>query len=331
MLEAIVQPSLEVTIVESPIPTPAEGEILIKVVYSGVNPKDWKSVVYSGQSLNSGDDIAGIVEAVGGKVAGFRKGDRVAAFHQMRAPHGSFAEYAIAPTHTTFHLPDHTSFEELPPPWEPATTPVPLIVYGASGAVGAFVVKLACRSNIHPIIAVAGNGRPMVEKLLDASRGDVVIDYRRGPDHVISTVQQLLKDQRLESILHAFDTISEKGAAELVAQLLAPDGHATFVLPEKDYSAVAETILTSLTYVGYVHTGPFPADPNKGIKFNPAGHGADFSAVYSSLFTRGLQDGWLTGHPFEVVSGLGGLPTALRNLKAGTVSAKKYVIRISDN
>ena len=69
--------------------------------------------MYSDRPSNSGDDIAGVVEAVGRKVVGFRKGDRVAAFHQMRAPHGSFAEYAIAPARTTFHLPDRTSFEEV--------------------------------------------------------------------------------------------------------------------------------------------------------------------------------------------------------------------------
>ena len=34
-----------------------------------------------------------------------------AAFHQMMAPHGSFAEYAISEAHTTFHLPKVTSFE----------------------------------------------------------------------------------------------------------------------------------------------------------------------------------------------------------------------------
>ena len=39
MLEAIVQPSLEVEIVQSPVPTPGKGEVLIKVICSGVNPK----------------------------------------------------------------------------------------------------------------------------------------------------------------------------------------------------------------------------------------------------------------------------------------------------
>lgn len=45
------------------------------------------------------------------------KGDRVAAFHEMMQPHGSFAEYAIAHDYTTFHLPKTTSFEEVCLDW----------------------------------------------------------------------------------------------------------------------------------------------------------------------------------------------------------------------
>jgi NADPH:quinone reductase-like Zn-dependent oxidoreductase len=32
---------------------------------------------------------------------------------EMSAPHGSFAEYAIAWAYTTFHLPKNTTFEEV--------------------------------------------------------------------------------------------------------------------------------------------------------------------------------------------------------------------------
>jgi len=61
--------------------------------------------------MNSGDDIAGTVAAVGEDVYEFKPGDRVAAFHEMGTAHGSFAEYAIAHDYTTFHIPDNTSFE----------------------------------------------------------------------------------------------------------------------------------------------------------------------------------------------------------------------------
>ncbi len=47
---------------------------------------------------------------------------------------------------------------QLPQPWTPAINPNPLLVYGGSSAVGAFAIKLAIASNLHPIIAVAGAG-----------------------------------------------------------------------------------------------------------------------------------------------------------------------------
>lgn len=83
MREAIVHPDLSVNIIDSPIPTPNDDQILIKVVYSGTNPKDWKIPVWQKKASNTGDDIAGIVESVGANVTEFREGDRVAAFHQM--------------------------------------------------------------------------------------------------------------------------------------------------------------------------------------------------------------------------------------------------------
>lgn len=49
----------------------------------------------------------------------------------------------------------------LPQPWTPATEPIPLLIYGAASSVGAYAVQLARKSNIHPLICVAGNLRPM--------------------------------------------------------------------------------------------------------------------------------------------------------------------------
>jgi NADPH2:quinone reductase len=113
MKEALVSPVLTIEIVDTPIPTPGPKEVLIKVICAGCNPKDWKYPAFSKVTANSGDDIAGEVAEVGEGVVEFRRGDRVAAFHQMRTRGGAFAEYAIAPTATTFHLPKHTSFEEV--------------------------------------------------------------------------------------------------------------------------------------------------------------------------------------------------------------------------
>ena len=112
MKEAIVSATDQgVDIVDSPIPTPGPDQVVTKVVVSGSNPKDWKHPKAAGTSLNSGDDIAGVVHSVGSNVVEFKPGDRVAAFHQMGAPGGSYAEYAVSFDHATFHLPKNTTFE----------------------------------------------------------------------------------------------------------------------------------------------------------------------------------------------------------------------------
>jgi NADPH2:quinone reductase len=57
--------------------------------------------------------MAGVVSSVGTSVLEFKPGDRVAAFHTMQGPGGAFAEYGLAESWTTFHIPDGISFEEV--------------------------------------------------------------------------------------------------------------------------------------------------------------------------------------------------------------------------
>lgn len=112
MKEAIVAKGLGVTIQDVAIPEPQADQVIIQVVVSGSNPKDWKiPELVPDYNANSGDDIAGYVHSVGSDVWEFKKGDRVASFHEMMTPGGSFAEYAVGRQHTTFHLPKHLSFE----------------------------------------------------------------------------------------------------------------------------------------------------------------------------------------------------------------------------
>jgi NADPH2:quinone reductase len=65
-------------------------------------------------------------------------------------------------------------------PWSPPRE-FPLVIYGASSAVGAAVIRLANIVNVHPLICVSGDGIPFVETLIDKSKGSVTIDYRGGP------------------------------------------------------------------------------------------------------------------------------------------------------
>ena len=87
MKEAIVSAGPKIHIVDSPIPTPEPDQVVIKAVVSGSNPKDWKNPLPTmGKSFNTGDDVAGVVHSVGSNLVEFKRGDRVAAFHEILAP-----------------------------------------------------------------------------------------------------------------------------------------------------------------------------------------------------------------------------------------------------
>ncbi|KAL8946170.1 MAG: hypothetical protein Q9222_007401 [Ikaeria aurantiellina] len=350
MKEAIVQPNLDVNIVDSPTPVPGDDEVLTKVVVAGSNPKDWKRPEMASKAMNSGDDHAGIVHQVGKNVFEFKPGDRVACFHKMMAPGGSYAEYAISSAHATFHIPHETSFEEaasiplaamtaavglyqrlegLPMPWHPTTKPIPLIIYGAATAVGAYAVKLAQLSNIHPLICVAGRGIPFVEGLIDKNKGDVVLDYREGDETLIASMQAAGKKAG-GKVEYAYDAVSEHGSFENICKVLDHQtGQIALVLPGRDYSAIPSSIKKSSNMVGSIFPD-YDQEPIHKEAGTPAGN-PEFGYIMYRFFARGLQEGWFTGHPHEVVpGGLGGISGALKNLKDGKASAVKYVFRLGE-
>lgn len=64
-------------------PEPGAGQVLVRILASGVNPLDTK--IHAGQAAHArhplpailGIDLAGVVEEVGPGVSGFRRGDEV--------------------------------------------------------------------------------------------------------------------------------------------------------------------------------------------------------------------------------------------------------------
>ena len=218
---------------------------------------------------------------------------------------------------------------KLPPPWTPSTDNndkqkeekkttkqmLPLVIYGAASAVGAFAIQFAQKSDIHPIIAIAGNGEKFVETLIDRSRGDTIVDYRKGGDAVVQGIKDALNGEKL---CYAFDAITGHDSYVNIAKVLEQGkdvGHLTVVLPvEENKKGLLESFDITMTFVGKVH-----------------GEYKDFGFVYFRLMAYGLQQGWLKAHPQEIVKGgLAGIEGALKNLKAGKASAVKYVFRIAD-
>jgi NADPH:quinone reductase len=91
--------------VERSQPSPGAGEVLIKAEAIGVNFVDtyFRSGLYPHElPFVLGAEVAGIVEAVGDGVTGFRVGDRVATADAV----GAYAEYCVAPADLVASLPD---------------------------------------------------------------------------------------------------------------------------------------------------------------------------------------------------------------------------------
>lgn len=321
----------------------------------GTNPKDWKIPVWRDSETNTGDDIAGIIEAVGENVVGFHKGDRVAAFHEMMTPHGAFAEYAVAPYYTTFHIPDSTSYEEaatiplaaytsvcalfqeleVPEPWSPLAkaaakkgTKSPLIIYGASTATGAFAIKFAAAANVHPLIAVGSKRSEFIKPFLDESKGDALVDYTAysNEEDLIKAIQEAVKKGGAPDgrCWRAYDTVSEDETVRLLTKVIAGPADATGQKPR----------LTNILMKGNI-TG---ADPSVELVDTMVGqvHNKDekdklIGVTWGAAFSRGLREGWLTSHPYTVgQNGFESLSEGLKGLKEGKIRGQKYLTRVAE-
>jgi NADPH2:quinone reductase len=180
-------------------------------------------------------------------------------------------------------------------------------------------VKLARNSNIHPIIAVAGKGLRYVESLVDQAKGDIVLDYRSGPEELVRQIREHLKDGNYGGVRHGLDPGIGVSSQKVLTEIVASDGTINLVLPS---NFGVGSVKRTLTSVGVVHNqddGAYGPDAS------------DLGFVTCRWFTRAIQTGRFKGHPFEVrPQGLLGVEQALKDLKDGKQSAVKYVFRIAD-
>ncbi|KAJ8132405.1 hypothetical protein O1611_g1219 [Lasiodiplodia mahajangana] len=212
---------------------------------------------------------------------------------------------------------------------------MPFVVYGGASAVGAYAIQLAKHRGIHPIIAVAGRGVSFVEGLIDTSKGDAVVDYRAGDDAVVAAIREALKGAKLR---YALDAVRSGRSYINLAKVVTP-GKAEeppsklgLVLPLPGQSTSVAGHESTLVESSALPAGIKPVFAGVNLVHNPeSDRDRTFGFVYSRLLARGLRDGWLKPHPYEVQpDGLNGLEDALTRLREGQASAKKYVFRLAD-
>jgi NADPH:quinone reductase-like Zn-dependent oxidoreductase len=229
-----------------PDPTPGPGQLLVRVKACAINYPDVLIIEDKYQfkpprPFAPGGEIAGVVEAVGEGVEGWREGARLISM----LGHGGLAEKVVVDARMALPLPPERSFEEGAALILTYATSIhalldrgrlkegqTLLVLGAAGGVGIAAVELGKAYGARVIGAVSSEEK--AEAVRAAGADDVLI-YPRGP----------------------FDKEASKALAQMFKQAVGPNGADVIYDPVGgDY---AEPALRSIGWEGRYLVVGFPA------------------------------------------------------------------------
>ena len=197
---------------ELPTPTPAAGEVRVKLATSGVNPSDVKSRTarpLGSERIVPHSDGAGIIDAVGDGVRPTRVGERVWVWNgQWQRPMGTAAEFIVLPEGQAVTLADSTDFAAAACLGIPAMTAFQavrllgdiagrtVLVIGASSAVGHYATQLAVISGA-TVIGTAGSEDKI--KHARAAGAGATINYKT--ESVAERIRELTAGHGVDAIV----------------------------------------------------------------------------------------------------------------------------------
>jgi len=218
---------------DAPVPEPGEGQVLIKVHAAGINPVDWKKLLYNFVGLphphGVGTDVSGTVVKLGQGVTDFKVGNDVFTTLNLFKPSGSFAEYAVADTARLAHKGSkltHVQAAALPVAflsawdgfvnvnWEKKQT---IFVPGGAGGVGHFIVQLA---KIYGLTVFASGGKDESIQVLKDLGVDHILNYSKQ-----NVVEEILKLTDNKGVDHAFDSTYVASSFEQSAKAVKGGGN----------------------------------------------------------------------------------------------------------
>ncbi|EPQ55103.1 GroES-like protein [Gloeophyllum trabeum ATCC 11539] len=326
---------------DKPVPSPGEGDLLIKVDAAALNPLDWKIQKGFTGFVDDfpavlGADLAGTVVEVGEGVTHFAKGDRVITQGAYTPDRAGYQQYALAVGEFSAKLPPQISFDEgasipsaalaagfglyldvnesgpggagLTPPWEAGGpgkySGKPILILGGASSLGQLAIQFAKLSGFSPIIVTAS---PRNESLLKSL----------GATHVID---RSLQTEALRSALSAattapidliFDAVSLSETQQAAYDLLSPGGTLALTLPPT-INVDSQARKRVFFIRGIAHIPELRKDA------------ANFFAALEGL----LANGHIKPNPVRVLpDGLKGVAAGLKELEEGRVSGQKLVAR----
>lgn len=212
---------------EMPVPRPGAGEVLIRVRAAGVNPVDWK-VASARVGQVPGTDVAGVIDALGEGVTGWKVGAPVMGFARQS---GSYAEYAVIPVNSLARKPQSFTFEQaagVPIAAETAYRSLheaggvrsgqAVLIHGAAGGVGSAAVQVARAAGARVIGTASANNLEFLKRL----GADQVIDYQAQKfEDAVKDVDLVLNTANAETGARSIAVVREGGT--LVSIVGAPD------------------------------------------------------------------------------------------------------------
>jgi len=259
-----------------PVPTPGQGEVLIKVAAAGVNRPDvmqreGKYPPPKGASDIPGLEVAGTIVALGAGVSDWREGDRVCAL----VAGGGYAEYCVAPAPQCLPLPaglSETEAAAVPETfftvWDNVFTRgqlkagETLLVHGGSSGIGTTAIQLACALGAEVIVtagsaekcaaceklgakrAINYRDEDFVEIVTEITGGkgvDVVLDMVGG-DYTIRNLNALGQGGRLVQIAVQHGTKAEIALHLIMIKQLVVTGSTLRARPVDAKAAIAAAL-----------------------------------------------------------------------------------------
>lgn len=216
-------------------PKPKSNEVLIQIKASGFNPIDYQMLenelerkLISSPIL--GRELSGIVVDKGSGVKEFNIGDEVYCGSGSMGSNGTYAEYIAVPEAIVSFKPKNISFEQAAAIPSAGLTSLQIfnrlklnpentvLVTGATGGVGSFLIKLLLAHNIRQITTTVGSeeNRQILLKL--GLKEHQIINYKE--ENLIGNILKANNDQPFE---YGIDLVGNY-MSEVTAEVLKING-----------------------------------------------------------------------------------------------------------
>jgi alcohol dehydrogenase len=228
----------QTALADVPRPSPRAGELLVRVHAAGLNPVDFKTRAGMLRIIRNyplpivmGNDLAGVVEAVGSSVTRFARGDRVFA-RVDKDVLGAFAEYAVVDENHAARMPASLDFASAAAVPLAALTALQalrdelhlgngerIFIPGGAGGVGTFAIQLAKHFGAHVATTASARGEALVRRL----GADVVVDYTRERfEEHLSDYDCAFDLLGGDTLVHLFAVLKRGGKVVSIAGLPEP-------------------------------------------------------------------------------------------------------------